>query len=335
MRLPNYKGFVYDRRDSLLDSVDLKTRFGIYGNSATTFFGTFDDQLLLGGVVYKPWVDWDYQEISVDSVVIVKGPGGRPPYPRDSLKVLVTAAVMGGPNFYCTWQWRGSDYEIRWKDTLTNSLTAQVWDLDNDVEVPLEAGVTKANMVQSSWCFNPLTTAGGAQVDSGTSTNTYGMHVAGVAVYFNRAGLTLRRMTTLWPMRPETGDVWRVYCSGPKPPHQGGRATIILSPAVVGVAGEPGAFAPDLMLEQNLPNPFRQMTTINYQLTKPGLVSLKVYNVAGQMVRTVVGSAMPAGRHSATWDGRDEGGRRIAAGVYLYQLQAGDRALTRKMVLVK
>jgi hypothetical protein len=164
-----------------------------------------------------------------------------------------------------------------------------------------------------------------------------GMHICGLSLYFNRSDTLgpIRRIGNLWNMRPENGDVWRIYCSGPRPPHNGGQATFILTPAESGVGGGPGAFAPDLMLEQNLPNPFSQLTTIRYQLAKPGLVSLRVYNVAGQMVRTVVGSAMPAGRHSATWDGRDESGRRVSAGVYLYQLQAGDRALTRKMVLVK
>jgi flagellar hook assembly protein FlgD len=72
-----------------------------------------------------------------------------------------------------------------------------------------------------------------------------------------------------------------------------------------------------------------------YQITKPGSVSLKVYNIAGQIVKTVVSSRLPAGRYSASWDGRDEQDRTVAAGVYLYQLQAGDRTLTKKMVLVR
>jgi hypothetical protein len=104
----------------------------------------------------------------------------------------------------------------------------------------------------------------------------------------------------------------------------------------VGAGGAPPAVAPvSEMKARNQPNPFTRTTTINYQLTRPGLVSLEVYNVAGQLVSTLVSSAMPAGRHSATWDGRDEQGRRVSAGVYLYQLRAGDKALTRKMVLVR
>ncbi len=105
--------------------------------------------------------------------------------------------------------------------------------------------------------------------------------------------------------------------------------------AYIGVGGTPTSVLSPLLLAQNLPNPFRQQTTISYQLTRPGLVSLRIYNVAGQMVRTLASSAMPAGSYSATWDGRDESGRRVSAGVYLYQLRANDRALTRKMVLLR
>ena len=106
--------------------------------------------------------------------------------------------------------------------------------------------------------------------------------------------------------------------------------------ACIGVGGAPPAVAPVSELKaQCLPNPFRQLTTINYQITRPGLVSLRVYNIAGQLVKTLVHSSLSAGRYNTTWDGRDEQGQKVAAGVYLYQLQAGDRALTKKMVLIR
>jgi len=335
MRTPVYRGHLYNNDKSLVDSVIIATNFGIYGNSSSTFYGSSYDELPFAGIVFRPWVDWAVQTAVIDSLVIIEAPGGVRTYPRDSVSFELMHAIFGAPNYYTTWQWRGSDFEIRWKDTLTNSLTAQVWDLTNNVEVPLEAGVTKANMVKSSWCFNPLTTTGGAQValiDS-NNINSTGLHLCGLSLWFNKAGTTTRRMD--WPNRPETGDVWRVYCSGPRPPHHGGQATFVLSPAVVSVNGGPNAFAPDLLLEQNLPNPFCQLTTISYQLTRPGLVSLRVYNIAGQMVKTLVHSSLSAGRYNTTWDGRDEQGQKVAAGVYLYQLQAGDMALTKKMVLIR
>ncbi len=112
----------------------------------------------------------------------------------------------------------------------------------------------------------------------------------------------------------------------------------------VGAGGAPPDVAPvSEMRARNQPNPFTRTTTINYQLTRPGLVSLKVYNVTGQLVRTLVDGTSPSAASprgegrvgSVSWDGRDERGRMAAAGVYLYQLRAGDKALTRKMVLLR
>jgi hypothetical protein len=106
--------------------------------------------------------------------------------------------------------------------------------------------------------------------------------------------------------------------------------------AHLGVASAPSAIPmTGDFTTRNLPNPFRQSTIINYQLSKPGLVSLNIYNVSGQLVKTIIKAQQPAGSHSVRWDGRDDNGRAVAAGVYLYQLRAGDKALTRKMVLVR
>ena len=333
---PVYRGHLYNMAKQLLDSTLLVPSYGAYGVHTDAFYGAAENELAFGGIVFQPFLEYSVSDAQLDSVLLVETPGGLRDYPEDSVSMTLNVSIYSRP--ICLWQWRGSDYEIRWKDTVNAggnpALTAQVWDLTNNVEVPLETGVTKANMTKSSWCFNPLTSAGVALIDS-NGTASIGMHIAGLSLYFNKAGTTIRRMTgSVWAQRPETGDVWRVCCSGPRPPHQGGQATFILSPAVVGVEGRPEGQVMPLLLAQNLPNPFRQSTIINFQLSKPGLVSLKVYNVAGQLVKTVVDAQKSAGNYSATWDGRDQAGRSVAAGVYLYQLRAGDRALTRKMVLL-
>ena len=330
---PVYRGHLYNGAKSLVDSVTLvpDIRPELYPFTFS-FFGPARDELPFGGIVFQPFVVYPPSEAVIDSLVIIEAAGGGRTYPRDSIK-LQLSPVFGGPSYSTTWQWRGSDFEIRWKDTLASSLTAQVWDLDNDVEVPLEAGVTKGNMVQSSWCFNPLAAGNGSVlVDSSTATYTMGMHIAGAAVYFNYAGTTLRRMTSLWPHRPETGDIWRVYCSGPRPPHQGGLAAIMLSPQ------KPGyniSLSPDSLLYQNIPNPFCGRTAIVYQVPGASPVSLHVYNILGQRVRTLVEGFVPSGLHQALWDGRDFRGARVSAGVYFCRLQIGNRALTRKMVLLR
>ncbi|HEX4936025.1 MAG TPA: FlgD immunoglobulin-like domain containing protein, partial [Gemmatimonadaceae bacterium] len=72
-------------------------------------------------------------------------------------------------------------------------------------------------------------------------------------------------------------------------------------------------------------------------LTLPagGRATLTIYDVAGRLVTTLVDRDLPAGRHSATWHGTDEQGRRVATGVYFYQLRSGGTSLTRSMVLLK
>lgn len=88
-------------------------------------------------------------------------------------------------------------------------------------------------------------------------------------------------------------------------------------------------------LLQNAPNPCRQGTTIRYQLAKPGNVSLKVYNTLGQVVKTIVDSDQQPGLYSINWDGKDNQGRQVANGVYLYRLSAGSFTDTKKLVKIK
>jgi parallel beta-helix repeat protein len=97
----------------------------------------------------------------------------------------------------------------------------------------------------------------------------------------------------------------------------------------------PAGLTSTLGLSQNHPNPFRQLTMINYQLAKPGLVSLKVYNIAGQLVRSLVCEVQSPGVHSVAWDGRDANGRPVSAGVYHYRLASGGQAQTRSLLYVK
>ena len=64
-------------------------------------------------------------------------------------------------------------------------------------------------------------------------------------------------------------------------------------------------------------------------------VRLKIFDVRGLLVRTLVDDVRPAGRHSAVWKGRDDAGRAVASGVYFYRISAGEYRATRRMVLLK
>ncbi|MDP2806574.1 MAG: FlgD immunoglobulin-like domain containing protein, partial [bacterium] len=104
----------------------------------------------------------------------------------------------------------------------------------------------------------------------------------------------------------------------------------------LGVSGSPNenTITP-FVLQQNAPNPFKQVTTIDYQLAQPGQVNLKVYNIAGQLVKTLVSGQVGAGQHSIKWDGRDNTGNKVSSGIYIYRLQAENKDVTRKLVLLR
>ncbi len=89
-------------------------------------------------------------------------------------------------------------------------------------------------------------------------------------------------------------------------------------------------------LAQNFPNPFNPSTRIQFALPKKGHVSLKIYNVAGQLVRTLQDGVLDAGSHELTWDGSNNLGSNVASGVYFYKINAGnDYENMKKMVLLR
>ena len=89
------------------------------------------------------------------------------------------------------------------------------------------------------------------------------------------------------------------------------------------------------MLSQNHPNPFNPETTIRYELSETGAVRLSLYNVSGQLIRTLVDGERFAGTYSVTWDGRDDSGRDVASGVYVSQMEVAGFRAVRKLVLVR
>jgi hypothetical protein len=101
-----------------------------------------------------------------------------------------------------------------------------------------------------------------------------------------------------------------------------------------GIAAVPNLQA-GLVLEQNNPNPFNPSTEIKFSVRKSGSGSLRVYNVRGEMVRTLREGTFPAGPGSVVWDGRTDAGSLSGSGVYFYRLEVGGLAKTNRMVLLK
>jgi hypothetical protein len=88
-------------------------------------------------------------------------------------------------------------------------------------------------------------------------------------------------------------------------------------------------------LAQNFPNPFNPSTMIMFNMKEKGLVTLKIYNVAGQLVRTLVDDVREAGSYKVPWDGRNNEGISIASGVYFYKMETEKYSKTKKMVMLR
>jgi len=85
----------------------------------------------------------------------------------------------------------------------------------------------------------------------------------------------------------------------------------------------------------NFPNPFNPSTTIHFTIGEPQRVALEVYNILGQLVRTVVSGFQEAGSYDAVWDGKDDAGMAVSSGIYIYKLTAGALVQSGQMLLVK
>jgi len=88
-------------------------------------------------------------------------------------------------------------------------------------------------------------------------------------------------------------------------------------------------------LYQNYPNPFNPSTSISFDLPEDAFVTLKIYNIIGQEIKTLVNEFKNAGRYTVVWDGKDNTGKIAPSGIYFYRITAGNFSKTLKMVLTK
>ena len=91
----------------------------------------------------------------------------------------------------------------------------------------------------------------------------------------------------------------------------------------------------ETQLQQNAPNPFNSETVVSWFLLEPGFSRVEVFALTGQRVAVLHQGPLQAGFHRIHWDGRDDAGRLLASGVYLYRLVSADRVLTRKLTLLR
>jgi hypothetical protein len=102
------------------------------------------------------------------------------------------------------------------------------------------------------------------------------------------------------------------------------------------VTGEEPSPMPDATyLAQNYPNPFNPVTEIAFGIKTPDVVTLRIYDAGGRLVRILLDKKLAAGHYRENWDGLSGSGHRVASGVYFYKLHAGDFVQTKKMVLLR
>ena len=123
--------------------------------------------------------------------------------------------------------------------------------------------------------------------------------------------------------------------SGSMKTSEGSLKEEVLSATPEGQAMEPIFIPTDYALSQNYPNPFNPTTTIQYDLPQAGWVVLKIYDVLGRNIRTLVEGGNPIGRYSISWDGKDAIGQLLPSGVYIYRMTAANFIQTRKTLLVR
>jgi hypothetical protein len=111
--------------------------------------------------------------------------------------------------------------------------------------------------------------------------------------------------------------------------------TTQLNFSILPVANEDNLQVAATRLNGNYPNPFNPNTTISYDIKEPAEVSIAIYNVKGQLIRSLVNQAKATGHYTVDWDGKDKHGKIVGNGVYQYVLKTGEYQETRRMTLLK
>lgn len=111
---------------------------------------------------------------------------------------------------------------------------------------------------------------------------------------------------------------------------------VMLSDLLAPVSAEDNLISPFVTaLNSNYPNPFNPTTTISFSLAQAGDTQLGIYNLKGQLVRSLVNDVRNAGNHSVVWDGKDNNGNTVSSGIYYYKMTAGKYSSTKKMIMMK
>jgi hypothetical protein len=211
------------------------------------------------------------------------------------------------------WCFRGSDYLIRWtRENPPDSLTLEVYDSTNQVFIPYNR--TRGD------CW---------QLGSGSQVGRYfnrNLH----KVFYLDGGLFWFNKNNEMTIPPDSGDIWVIRSAGQKVPCAG-NVYRFATPA--GIAEVSGRLVTGLT--HIAPNPVRSAATICYSLGSKQRVTISLFDVSGRRVKTLVHGIQVPGRYSLTWNGTDDKGRLLSAGIYFVKLEAGQSRSVKKAVLVR
>ncbi len=144
-------------------------------------------------------------------------------------------------------------------------------------------------------------------------------------VFQNSSGNPSFRITSLITFKTDSNNTFSIYYQSDY---------LLLTRPTVAVINN-SKLQKGFWLNQNHPNPFNPFTTISYSLDKDSDVSVHIYDISGKLITTLQKEYQIQGTHSIIWNGTDDFGSKIGAGIYFYQLKAGDFVQTKKMVLMK
>ncbi|MDP8267960.1 MAG: C25 family cysteine peptidase [Candidatus Tenebribacter davisii] len=91
----------------------------------------------------------------------------------------------------------------------------------------------------------------------------------------------------------------------------------------------------ETQLTGNYPNPFNPVTNISFSMNEPGNISINIYNMKGQLVKTLINEYLDAAYHNVVWNGKDNSSKSVSSGIYFYKMRTGNYTATKKMILMK
>jgi hypothetical protein len=136
--------------------------------------------------------------------------------------------------------------------------------------------------------------------------------------------LNLDESTLLWYVKSSDGEYNVMSDSG----------QFVLTRSVLGL-NDQFSIPTEFALRQNYPNPFNPVTTLRYDIPENSHVTITIYDMLGRNIKKLINQTQDAGYKSVIWDATNDYGKPVSAGIYLYQIQAGEYISTKKMVLLK